>query len=109
VSTPNLSRMADEGLRYNAFHVTAPCSPTRAALLAGRNHHAVGFGSIGELSTGCDNGLPVDRAYADSSPCAFTGTIENVVFDVGPHLTPEDRHAMHEHEHHAALAHGMGA
>ena len=46
VDTPNYTRMAE--LRYNRFHVTALCSPTRAALLTGRNHHAVGFGSIGE-------------------------------------------------------------
>jgi hypothetical protein len=44
--------MAEAGLRYNRFHVTALCSPTRAALLTGRNNHAVGFGSIGELSSG---------------------------------------------------------
>jgi arylsulfatase len=43
VDTPNYTRMADAGLRYNRFHVTALCSPTRAALLTGRNHHAVGF------------------------------------------------------------------
>ncbi len=52
IDTPNYTRMADEGLRYNRFHVTALCSPTRAALLTGRNSHAVGFGSIGEFSTG---------------------------------------------------------
>ena len=50
VNTPNLTRVADEGVRYNRFHVTALCSPTRASLLTGRNHHTVGFGSIGELS-----------------------------------------------------------
>jgi len=50
IQTPNLTRMAEGGLRYNAMHVTALCSPTRAALLTGRNHHRVGFGSIGELS-----------------------------------------------------------
>jgi arylsulfatase len=49
VATPNLTRLAESGLKYNRFHVTALCSPTRAALLTGRNHHAVGFGSIGEL------------------------------------------------------------
>src|SRR5262245_38328424 len=38
--TPTLTRLADQGLRYNRFHVTALCSPTRAALLSGRNHHA---------------------------------------------------------------------
>ena len=52
IDTPNYTRMAQEGLRYNRFHVTALCSPTRAALLTGRNSHAVGFGSIGEFSTG---------------------------------------------------------
>ena len=51
ISTPTFTRLAEDGLRYNAFHVTALCSPTRAALLTGRNHHSVGFGSIGELST----------------------------------------------------------
>jgi arylsulfatase len=50
--TPTLTRMAEEGLRYNRFHVTALCSPTRAALLSGRNHHAVGFGSIAEIAGG---------------------------------------------------------
>ena len=49
IDTPTLDRLARAGLRYNAFHVTALCSPTRAALLTGRNHHAVGFGSVGEL------------------------------------------------------------
>ncbi|MGH8869882.1 MAG: arylsulfatase [Actinomycetes bacterium] len=52
IDTPNYTRMAEAGLRYNRFHVTALCSPTRAALLTGRNNHAVGFGSIGEFSNG---------------------------------------------------------
>ena len=42
--------MAEEGLRYNRFHVTAVCSPTRAALLTGRNQHRVGFGLVAEFS-----------------------------------------------------------
>ncbi len=50
IDTPNYTRMAEAGLRYNRFHVTALCSPTRAALLTGRNNHAVGFGSVGEFS-----------------------------------------------------------
>jgi arylsulfatase len=49
VETSAMTRVAEQGLRYNRFHVTAICSPTRAALLTGRNHHTVGFGSIGEL------------------------------------------------------------
>ena len=49
VDTPAMSRVAEAGLSHHRFHVTALCSPTRAALLTGRNHHSVGFGSIGEL------------------------------------------------------------
>jgi arylsulfatase A-like enzyme len=52
ISTPNFDRMGENGLKYNRFHVTALCSPTRAALLTGRNHHSVGFGSVGEFSSG---------------------------------------------------------
>ncbi len=52
IPTPALDRVAKAGLRYTHFHSTALCSPTRAALITGRNHHAVGFGVIGELSTG---------------------------------------------------------
>ena len=49
ISTPNLTRVGEMGLYYNRFHVTAVCSPTRAALLTGRNHHRVGMGTIAEL------------------------------------------------------------
>ena len=52
VPTPNLDKLAAQGLRYNQFHTTAICSPTRAALLTGRNHHQVATGTITELSTG---------------------------------------------------------
>ncbi|MDW3682328.1 arylsulfatase [Cupriavidus sp. CV2] len=52
VPTPNLDRLAAHGLRYNNFHTTAMCSPTRAALLTGRNHHAVSMGALSELSMG---------------------------------------------------------
>src|SRR5438309_10042453 len=52
IDTPHIDRLADRGLRYNRFHVTALCSPTRAALLSGPNHHAVGFGSIAEAHSG---------------------------------------------------------
>ncbi len=48
ISAPNMTRVQQLGLTYNRFHVTALCSPTRAALLTGRNHHRVGFGSIAE-------------------------------------------------------------
>ena len=49
--TPNFERLAANGLKYNRFHTTALCSPTRQALLTGRNHHAVGMGGITEIAT----------------------------------------------------------
>ena len=52
IATPNYTRMAEGGLKYNRFHVTALCSPTRAALLTGRNSHTVGVGSVGEFAGG---------------------------------------------------------
>jgi arylsulfatase len=54
VHTPTLSRLADSGIRYNAFHTTAICSPTRAALLTGRNHQRVGSGTIAERAVDWD-------------------------------------------------------
>ena len=52
VATPAFQRLADQGLRYNRFHTTALCSPTRAALITGRNHHSVASGVITEFATG---------------------------------------------------------
>jgi hypothetical protein len=52
IPTPSLDRIAANGLRYTQFHSTALCSPTRAALITGRNHHSVGFGQIAEMATG---------------------------------------------------------
>src|SRR5271168_1319347 len=52
IPTPALDRIAHSGLRYTEFNSTALCSPTRAALITGRNHHSVGFGVITEVSTG---------------------------------------------------------
>jgi len=52
IPTPALDRIAQNGLRYTNFNSTALCSPTRAALITGRNHHSVGFGVISEQSTG---------------------------------------------------------
>jgi arylsulfatase A-like enzyme len=50
-NTPTAERLAANGLKYNRFHTTALCSPTRAALLSGRNHHTVGMGGITEIAT----------------------------------------------------------
>ncbi|WP_375143960.1 arylsulfatase [Bradyrhizobium sp. Ash2021] len=52
IPTPAMDRIAQMGLRYTQFHSTALCSPTRAALITGRNHHSVGFGIISEQATG---------------------------------------------------------
>jgi len=49
---PNLDRLAGEGLRYTNFHTTALCSPSRGALLTGRNHHSIGLAAITEAATG---------------------------------------------------------
>ena len=52
VPSPTMDKLAAEGLRFNRFHTTALCSPTRAALLTGRNHHSVASGVIEEAATG---------------------------------------------------------
>ncbi|MGJ8584661.1 MAG: arylsulfatase [Marinosulfonomonas sp.] len=52
VPTPEMDALAQDGLRFTRMHTTAVCSPTRAALLTGRNHHQVGFGSLAELASG---------------------------------------------------------
>ena len=64
VPTPALDRIAKNGLRYTNFHSTSLCSPTRAALITGRNHHSVGFGVVGEVSTGFpgyDSIIPIEK------------------------------------------------
>jgi arylsulfatase A-like enzyme len=65
IPTPAMDRIASEGLRYNRMFSTALCSPTRAALITGRNHHSVGFGVISEQSTGFpgyNSIIPKDKA-----------------------------------------------
>ena len=52
IPTPTMDRLAKAGLRYTQFHSTALCSPTRAAIITGRNHHSVGYGQVSELATG---------------------------------------------------------
>jgi len=55
IETPNVDRLAADGLRFTGFHTTALCSPTRACLLTGRNHHAVGMRAISNFDTGFPN------------------------------------------------------
>ncbi len=64
VPTPALDRIAKTGLRYTNFHSTSLCSPTRAAIITGRNHHSVGFGVVGEIATGFpgyDSIIPLEK------------------------------------------------
>ena len=63
-NTPNAERLAAQGLRFNRFHTTALCSPTRQALLTGRNHHSVGMGGITEIATSAPgyNSIRPDKA-----------------------------------------------
>jgi len=75
IQTPTFTRVADAGLKYNAFHTTALCSPTRAALIAGRNHHSVASGSITEFATG----FPGYNSLVPKS----AGTVAQVLRDYG--------------------------
>ncbi len=89
IDTPNYTRMADEGVRYNRFHVPALCSPTRAALLTGRNSHAVGFGSVGEFSTG----FPGYTAFVPDDCVPFPRILRDNGYSTAAfgkwHLTPD--------------------
>ena len=77
IATPTADRLAAGGLRYNRFHTTSLCAPTRSALLTGRNHHAVGMGAVPEVATSAP-GLQLDPARRRRRPsprsCASTGT-----------------------------------
>ena len=65
INTPTAERLAGHGLKFNRFHTTALCSPTRQAMLTGRNHHSVDMGGICELATsapGYSSVLPKNKA-----------------------------------------------
>jgi len=91
VHTPTLDRLAAQGLRYNRFHVTALCSPTRAALLSGRNHHSVGFGSIAETHSG----FPGYDALWPRSAASLAEILRDNGYSTAAfgkwHLTPDDQ------------------
>jgi arylsulfatase len=75
VPTPTMDRIANGGLRFTNVHSTALCSPSRAALITGRNHHSVGYGVVGEIATGYpgyDSIIPVEK-----------GTIGTILRDNG--------------------------
>ncbi len=66
IETPNLDALAEDGLRYNNMHTTALCSPTRACIITGRNHHSNGMACITELATGYpgyNGNVPFENGY----------------------------------------------
>ncbi|MDZ4824858.1 MAG: arylsulfatase [Actinomycetota bacterium] len=75
IDTPNIDRLAAGGLRYTNFHVTPVCSPTRAALLTGRNHHEVGMRSVSNFNTG----FPHMRGHVSN----HAATVAEVLRDEG--------------------------
>ena len=78
---------------------------------SGRLDHTVPFifSGYSGLDVGRDNGLVVDRSYADKAPFTFTGTVKKVVFDVAPHPDGKDELALHEHAEQAHAARGINA
>jgi len=90
VATPTLDRLAAQGLRYNRFHVTALCSPTRAALLSGRNHHSMGFGMIAETH----GGFPGYDAHWPREAASLARILRDNGYSTAAvgkwHLTPDD-------------------
>ncbi len=77
IATPTMDRIAQAGITYNRFHTTAMCSPTRAALLTGRNHHFVGAGVIQELGNDWD-GYSGVQPKTDAAPFKFNGKIDRM-------------------------------
>jgi len=72
IATPNAELLAKNGLKFNRFHTTALCSPTRQALLTGRNHHSVNMGGVCEIATsapGNTSVLPKDILHAGTPAC----------------------------------------
>ena len=64
IPTPTMDRIAQQGLRYTNFHSTSLCSPSRAAIITGRNHHSAGYGVVGEIATGFpgyNSIIPIDK------------------------------------------------
>jgi uncharacterized membrane protein len=90
ISSPSFTRVQQMGVTYNQFHVTAVCSPTRAALLAGRNQHRVGFGSIAEYP----GPFPDYTAAKPRSCAAFPRILKENGYVTGGfgkwHLTPDN-------------------
>ena len=100
IHMPTVERLANEGLRYNQFHTTALCSPTRTALLSGRNHHMNNMGGITEIATAFpgntgqrpNNVAPLAEMlrFNGYSTSSFGKNHETAAWEVGP-SGPTDR------------------
>ena len=90
IRTPSIDRLAENGLRYTNFHVLPICSPTRAALLTGRNAHSVGMGSVPEAATG----FPGYNAMIGPETATLAAILKQrgyATYAVGKwHITPAD-------------------
>src|SRR6476661_8611384 len=76
INTPNIDKLAAGGLLYNNWHTTALCSPTRACLLTGRNHHSVGMAAVTEIATGFPGYncmMPKEKAAVTEIATGFPG------------------------------------
>ncbi|HKY13559.1 MAG TPA: arylsulfatase [Microthrixaceae bacterium] len=91
IETPNIDRLAVNGLRFSNFHTTALCSPTRACVLTGRNHHSVGMGRITDLATGFP-GYDADIPRSAAMLPAMLVPHGYAAYAVGKwHLTPDEQ------------------
>src|ERR1700690_2739551 len=100
IPTPALDRIARDGLRYTNFHSTALCSPTRAALITGRNHHSAGYGVVAEQATGYpgyDSIITKDKATigrilsANGNATSWFGKDHNTPFYQASQAGPYDQ------------------
>ena len=89
IQTPTFQRLADNGLRYNMYHTTALCSPTRAALITGRNHHSVASGVITEFATGYPGYNSLVPKSAGSVGAVLTGNGYNTSWFGKMHNVPD--------------------
>lgn len=91
IQAPTLERLAQNGLRYNQFHTTALCSPTRMALLTGRNHHSTNTGSVMEIATGFPGNQGVRPRSVAPLPETLAWQITLGVVPPGARLAPKPK------------------
>ncbi len=107
IATPAIDRLADEGVRLANFHTTALCSPTRACLLTGRNHHRNGLGRVADLAVGFPgyNGeVPLENGFLSE----ILRQQGYATYAVGKwHLTPDDETSMAAPRHSWPIARGF--